>query len=145
MSAFSLSAEPIQVSAVVKGLREPSAGALVTFEGWVRCHNDGRNVVALHYEAYEAMALREGRAIVESAVRRHPLLTAVCVHRVGRLRVGDLAVWIGVTGRHREGCFQACSEIIDAIKSRVPIWKKEFYRDGDSGWVNCSHHHSLQQ
>jgi molybdopterin synthase catalytic subunit len=62
---------------------------------------------------------------------------ALCIHRVGRLALTDLAVWVGVSATHRGEAFDACRFIIDAVKHRVPIWKKEHYRNGDSGWVNC--------
>jgi molybdopterin synthase catalytic subunit len=62
---------------------------------------------------------------------------AVCIHRVGILEIGDLAVWVGVSAGHRDEAFKACRYIIDEIKHRVPVWKKEYYSGGDSGWVNC--------
>lgn len=134
---FTLSETPIDTAAAIKALRNPATGALVTFEGWVRNHNEGRDVTQLDYEAYPEMAEKEGTRILEEARARFDILGAACLHRVGQLAVGDMAVWIGVTAVHREAAFDACEYIIDTIKVRVPIWKKETYADGDSGWVAC--------
>ena len=71
------------------------------------------------------------------AAERFPIENASCIHRVGELDIGDLAVWVGVSAGHRDEAFKACRYIIDEIKHRVPVWKKEHYEGGDSGWVNC--------
>ena len=94
-------------------------------------------VTRLEYEAFEALAVKEGERIVEEARQRFPILQAACVHRVGSLDIGELAVWVGVSAQHRDEAFAACRYIIDEVKHRVPIWKKEHYLNGDSGWVNC--------
>jgi molybdopterin synthase catalytic subunit len=109
----------------------------VTFDGWVRNENEGRQVLRLEYESYEAMALKEGEKIIAEAHEKFPIIDAVCVHRGGLLEIGDIAVWVGVSSAHRGEAFDACRYIIDEIKHRTPIWKKEFYVDGDSGWVRC--------
>ena len=75
--------------------------------------------------------------VLAEAQARFPFLEARCVHRVGLLEIGECAVWIGVAAKHRDEAFKACRYIIDEIKVRLPIWKKEHYADGDSGWVNC--------
>jgi molybdopterin synthase catalytic subunit/uncharacterized membrane protein YfcA len=111
------------------------AGAIATFEGLVRNHNDGRSVLFLEYESYDALALKEGNAIVKQAFHRFDLIDAICVHRVGRLKVGEAAVWVGTAAAHRREAFEACQFIIDQVKHRVPIWKKEFYSDGETTWV----------
>lgn len=118
-------------------LKDGAAGGFVAFEGWVRDHNEGRAVWRLEYEAFQALAIREGERIVAEALARYPVRHALCVHRVGELRIGELAVWAGVSAVHRGEAFDACRFIIDEVKHRVPIWKKEHYRNGDSGWVNC--------
>ena len=127
-------------------LESPSCGGFVTFEGWVRNRNDGHDVTRLEYQAYERLALKEGQRILEEAAEKYPLENAVCVHRVGELEIGDLAVWVAVSSVHRDEAFKACRYIIDEVKHRVPIWKKEHYVNGDSGWVNCeacaAHAHS---
>ena len=118
-------------------LADPAAGGYAAFEGWVRNHNEGHAVTRLEYEAFEALANNEGERIVTEAMARFGVLRAACVHRVGSLAIGDLAVWVGVSSRHRAEAFAACRYIIDEVKHRVPIWKKEHYENGDSGWVNC--------
>jgi len=115
-----------------------AAGACVTFEGWVRDHNDGEAVQALEYEAHQAIAEKEGGKILAEARERFQIMAAYCEHRVGKLAIGDCAVWVGASAAHRGAAFDACRYIIDETKNRVPIWKKEHYRDGQSGWVNCA-------
>ena len=134
---FELTKRPIDAAVLMGGLRNPSAGALVTFEGWVRNQNEGRDVLRLEYEAYAKLAENEGAKILEAAAGRFDVIEVACVHRVGRLNVGEMAVWVGVTAVHRADAFAACQHIIDEVKHRVPIWKKEHYADGDTGWVHC--------
>ncbi|MBI4557914.1 MAG: ThiF family adenylyltransferase [Candidatus Hydrogenedentes bacterium] len=134
---FYLSDKPILVPELVKRLADRGAGACATFEGWVRDHNEGKTVLRLEYEAYDELALSEGNAILDEARERFGCSHVLSAHRVGTLEIGDLAVWVGVSAPHRDEAFAACRYIIDGIKHRVPIWKKEYYTDGDSGWVNC--------
>lgn len=136
---FRIETESVDINHEKARLTDPRAGACVTFEGWVRNENEGRDVLHLEYESYEAMAIKEGAKVLEEAKQRFSLLDAICVHRVGQLEIGDLAVWVGVSTGHRGEAFDACRYIIDEVKHRVPIWKKEFYTDGDSGWVRCEH------
>ena len=139
MNRFEFTHRPIDAAALTASLADPAAGGFASFEGWVRDHDAGRPVARLEYEAFEELALREGERIVAEAIQRHGALQAHCRHRLGALGVGDLAVWIGVASAHRAEAFAACRQIIDEIKHRLPIWKKEHYVDGDSGWVNCAH------
>lgn len=139
MRAFQLSSSPLQTLPLTEGLSSPQAGALVTFEGWVRNHNEGKSVVALEYEAFDRLCDKEGARILEEAKAKFAVMDVRCVHRTGRLNVGEMAVWVGVTAVHREDAFKACSFIIDTVKVQLPIWKKEFYDNGDSGWVACEH------
>lgn len=118
-------------------LCDAAAGAYVGFEGWIRNHNDGADVLRLEYEVYEPVALTEGARVIAEAKSRFPVLHAECVHRSGMLEIGDCAVWVGVTSAHRDEAFAACRYIIDQVKVRLPIWKKEHYVAGHSGWVNC--------
>ena len=134
---FSLSSEPLHVEQLKSAAENPECGALVTFEGWVRNHNEGHDVTSLEYEAYEQLAVSEGNRILAEAREKFGLKQAVCIHRTGHLAIGDIAVWVGVSTPHRDAAFRACRFIIDEIKVRVPIWKKEHYLSGDSGWVNC--------
>jgi molybdopterin synthase catalytic subunit len=134
---FSFSRAPLDVAALRAALADPACGGYAAFEGWVRDHNEGQRVRHLEYEAFEALAVREAERIVAEAVTRFGVAHAACAHRVGTLRIGDLAVWVGVSAAHRDEAFRACRFIIDEIKHRLPIWKKEHYVGGDSGWVNC--------
>ena len=116
-----------------------TAGAVVSFDGRVRDHNEGRNVRRLAYSAYTALALAEGEAIVADACAKFGLVAAACCHRLGDLDLGDVAVRVWAAAAHREEAFAACRTIIDEVKARVPIWKKETYSDGQSAWVLCAH------
>jgi molybdopterin synthase catalytic subunit len=135
---FKISTEPIDPAALQRGLADVRAGACVTFEGWVRERNDGQAVQALDYEAYVPLAEKEGDRILAEVRAKFPVVGAVCVHRVGALQLGDLAVWVGVIAEHRGAAFDACRQIIDEAKARVPIWKKEHYASGTTEWINCA-------
>ena len=137
MKAFAFTAADLDLQALRLQLADPAAGGYASFEGWVRNHNEGLAVHRLEYEAFAALAEKEGERIVQEAIDRFGVVKAACVHRVGSLAIGDLAVWVGVSSRHRAEAFAACRYIIDEVKHRVPIWKKEHYVNGDSGWVNC--------
>ena len=137
MAAFSFTRERINESELRKQLQDPAAGGYASFEGWVRNHNEGLPVRHLEYEAFEPLAIKEGERIVAEAIKRFGIEHAACVHRIGDLAIGEMAVWVGVSARHRAEAFAACRYIIDEVKHRVPIWKKEHYENGDSGWVNC--------
>jgi molybdopterin synthase catalytic subunit len=138
-SLFRLSETVLLPEHLRRDAQDPACGGYVSFEGWVRNENEGRRVLRLEYEAFEPLAEREGTRIVASAIERFGAIHASCVHRVGALQIGDLAVWVAVSAVHRGEAFSACRHIIDEIKHRVPIWKKEHYENGDSGWVNCEH------
>ena len=132
-----ISSSPISPSDLQASLTDRAAGGYCAFEGWVRNENEGHTVERLEYEAYEPLAIVEGEKVLAEARERFGILGARCVHRVGMLELGDCAVWIGVASKHRDEAFKACRYIIDEIKVRLPIWKKEHYTDGNSGWVNC--------
>jgi len=132
-----VTAEPIRPELLRNELGDSRAGAYVGFEGWIRDHNEGQEVLRLEYEVYEPVAIAEGDKIIAEAMNRYPLLHAKCVHRSGLLEIGECAVWVGVTSAHRDEAFAACRYIIDQVKIRLPIWKKEHYVAGHSGWVNC--------
>ncbi|HET9331115.1 MAG TPA: molybdenum cofactor biosynthesis protein MoaE [Steroidobacteraceae bacterium] len=137
MAPFRFSRAALEVAALRAELADPACGGYAAFEGWVRDHNEGERVRRLEYEAFEALAVREGARIIAEARERFGVAHALCAHRVGDLGVGELAVWVGVSAAHRDEAFRACRYIIDEVKHRVPIWKKEHYASGDSGWVNC--------
>lgn len=136
MNLFGLSETALDPLALRAQLQRVDAGGFVSFEGWVRANNAGRGVQRLGYQAYAALAETEGQRIVEAALARHGALAALCVHRVGLLELGDMAVWVGVAAAHREAAFACCREIIDEVKAHVPIWKNEHYVDGESGWIH---------
>lgn len=135
---FTITEAPIDPSACREALAHAAAGGFVAFEGWVRDHNDGRAVAALEYEAYVPLAEKEGRRILDEARERYGVLAVSAVHRIGPLVVGDLAVWVGVAAAHRGAAFDACRYVIDEVKARAPIWKRERYADGTAGWVNAA-------
>jgi molybdopterin synthase catalytic subunit len=136
MTRFELSGAPIDAAALSRALADAGAGACVTFEGWVRNKNAGRSVHRLDYQAYGALAAKEGAAILAEAQEKFAIVGVRCVHRVGALVVGDLAVWVGVSAAHRDAAFAASRFVIDEVKKRVPIWKNEHYADGESGWLH---------
>jgi len=134
---MAISTQEIRPDELRDDLVDAAAGAYTSFEGWIRNVNEGQSVLRLEYEVYEPLSITEGEKILAEAAAKFPHLHAHCVHRSGLLEIGDCAVWVGVSSPHRDEAFQACRYIIDAVKFRLPIWKKEFYSNGDSGWVNC--------
>lgn len=113
-------------------------GALVAFEGIVRNQNNGKKVFKLEYECFESLAKKEGMRILGKAQDSFDIIDSISVHRFGMLNIKDIAVWVGVTAVHRKEAFKACEYIINEIKAQLPIWKKEYYENGDSGWVYCN-------
>jgi len=109
----------------------PEDGALALFVGVVRNHNAGRAVLRLEYEGYEEMALQELEAISAEALRRFSITRIRIVHRLGPMEIGEASVAVAVTSPHRAQAFEACRFAIDRLKRTAPIWKKEFYADGE--------------
>ncbi|VAX36026.1 Molybdopterin synthase catalytic subunit MoaE [hydrothermal vent metagenome] len=143
---FQIFSKPLESINLREGLASNEVGAFVCFEGLVRNHNEGKKVIALEYEAFSALCDKEAAKIMQEAYEKFNIFNAKCFHRVGKLDIKEMAVWVGVTSAHRDAAFEACRYIIDEIKFRIPIWKKEYYENGDSGWVNCeecskAHHH----
>lgn len=130
-----LHAQPLDEIALRKRIGNTEAGAVVTFTGTVRRMNAGREVRRLEYEGEEALARREFAKIVAEARQQFEFLEAHCAHRIGALEPGETAVWIGVSSAHRSAAFAVCKYLIDELKKRLPIWKKEFYTDGESAWI----------
>ncbi len=133
---ISITSDPIDISSALTLLQSDQAGAVDFFLGLVRDNTQQRPVDHLEYEAYDRMAISEMQKIVDEARNRWTILECVVVHRKGLLRVGEIAVLIGVSTPHRADAFDACRYIIDTIKQTVPIWKKEVFTDGES-WVNA--------
>ncbi|MBI2390968.1 MAG: molybdenum cofactor biosynthesis protein MoaE [Deltaproteobacteria bacterium] len=144
-----LRTEPLSVDEVVSAVAHPGAGGTSVFIGTVRDEADGRAVTLLEYEAYPTMARAEMRKIAEEIAGELPDVRLAVTHRVGSLRVGDLAIVCAASAPHRGEAFRACRLLIDRIKERVPIWKREHGPDGPYwvGWqdARCSshegHHH----
>lgn len=134
---FQITDKAIDPSSLRQELLCEVSGAYASFEGWVRNHNEGKSVNGLEYSSYQPLAEKEGLRIIAEAIERFNVEAAACVHRTGILKIGEIAVWVGVSAAHRDAAFDACRYIIDETKSRVPIWKREGYRDGPAGWVNC--------
>lgn len=135
--SFTVAHSAIDIAAVRAALFDPTCGAAVIFEGWVRDHNEGRAVERLEYEVYEPLAVKEGITIIAEARDRWGIAKAVAVHRAGKLELKDVAVVVGVVSAHRDEAYRASRYIIDELKTRLPIWKKEHYADGEALWVNC--------
>lgn len=137
MSKFRISSQALNPEALKRELDDPRAGGFVSFEGWVRNKNEGKDVTHLEYQAYDALAVKEGGKIIDEALQKFEILDALVEHRVGDLQIGEIAVIVHVTSVHRGPAFDACEYIIDELKVRVPIWKKEHYTDGNTGWIEC--------
>jgi len=135
---FELTDLPIDSAALQARLARPETGALTLFEGRVRNHHLGQPVTKLEYEAFDDMARQEGESIVHETEQIYPGTTVLCVHRTGALSIGEVAVWIGVASAHRQAGFAACRHLIEELKLRLPIWKKEHHPGGAAEWVNCT-------
>lgn len=137
--SFQLTEADIDPITLRKALLSLSAGAYCSYEGWVRDHNEGKSVRELHYSGYAALAPSIAQSILEEAKVKFTIEDAAIVHRIGPLTTGDIAVWVGVTAHHRGDSFLACRYIIDNVKHRLPIWKKEIYTDGTEAWIESNH------
>jgi MoaE-MoaD fusion protein len=132
--SFRLVEGPIDLDAVLAEVADDRAGALATFQGTVRSQSRGRDVIALEYEAYEGMAGSVIAQIAEEAKARYDLCAVAVTHRLGRVEIGETSVAIAVSAPHRQDALAACRDIIDALKERVPLWKKELYEGGEE-WI----------
>jgi molybdopterin synthase catalytic subunit len=130
-----ITGNPINVNEVIAAASSPGAGAVNVFIGTVRDTALNKKVVRLEYEAYEAMAVSETRKIIDEAVGRWELLGWGVSHRVGTLKPGEVAVVVAVATKHRRASFEACQYIIDRLKEKVPIFKKEVFEDG-AEWIS---------
>ncbi|KQQ26748.1 molybdenum cofactor biosynthesis protein MoaE [Frondihabitans sp. Leaf304] len=129
-----VTADPLSVAACSTLVHEATAGAVVTFEGVVRDHDDGRGVAALEYEAHPS-ASDVLAGVAADIARAHPEVAIAVEHRTGPLGIGDVALAAAVSSAHRAEAFTVCALLIDEIKARVPIWKKQDFTDGTSEWV----------
>ena len=131
---FEVTPEPLSVDSLVRAVLTEGDGAVVTFVGTVRDNSGGRKVLALEYEAYAEMAEAEMKRIGLEMIDKWGLHGIAMRHRVGRLEVGETSVIIAVASPHRQEAFAACSEALDMLKASVPVWKKEYFEDGEV-WV----------
>jgi molybdopterin synthase catalytic subunit/molybdopterin converting factor small subunit len=122
--------EPIDSARILAAIKRGGDGAAVVFEGVVRNQTRGRKTLYLDYEAYEEMALLQMEALAEQAVDRFQVRDVAVVHRLGRLEIGETSVLIVAASAHRAAAFEACRWLIDTLKQKVPIWKKEYFEDG---------------
>ena len=132
--AFLLSDEPLSLDRVVDEVRDDEAGAIATFSGTARRHSRGRVVLYLEYEAYEGMAEATMEGIAQELRTRYNVTNVAIHHRTGTVDVGETSVVIAVSAAHRADALAACRDAIDALKERVPLWKKEIYEGGEE-WI----------
>lgn len=142
MTAFDLREGPLSLDECVKAVEHPGAGGTAVFIGAVRDENDGLRVTLLEYEAYPSMARKEMERIAAEISAEIPGTRLAVLHRIGRLEVGDIAVICAASAPHRGEAFAACRALIDRIKERVPIWKREHGPDGPYwvGWQDARCH-----
>jgi molybdopterin synthase catalytic subunit len=152
MSLFRVQEAPLDVAEATAAVSAPDIGGIDLFLGAVRNHNDGRAVTRLEYHAYVSMAEKEMQRIADEIALELPGVRLAALHRIGSLSVGDLAVVCAAGAPHRAEAFKACRALIDRIKHRVPIWKREHGPDGPYwvGWEDArcgdghdhhGHHH----
>jgi molybdopterin synthase catalytic subunit len=127
--------EPIDAAALMERVRSHSDGAVLLFAGTVRNTNEGRQVGHLEYHAYAPMAEAELRTILTEAAERWPVGGLAAEHRVGNLALGEASVVIAVASPHRDAAYEASRYVIEELKRRVPVWKREGYLDGEESWL----------
>jgi len=135
--SFHIIETAIDQAALRLATKAAESGGFVSFEGWVRNHHNKRPVESLEYSAYTELAEKEGNRIITQALEKFEITAAHCHHRIGHLAIGEIAVCIAVSSHHRDAAFQASRFLIDEIKARVPIWKKEHYQNGTTDWPHC--------
>jgi MoaE-MoaD fusion protein len=138
VSLFRLIREPINIQQITEAIQRPEDGAIVVFDGVVRNNSKNKTVRFLEYDAYEAMAVKKLEEIGLRAKSEFEIRDIAIVHRLGHMEVGECSVVIAVASAHRGPAFDACRFAIDTIKKIVPIWKKEFYEDGEV-WIDGGH------
>jgi adenylyltransferase/sulfurtransferase len=137
---FHIQSEAINREFFLSQFNNFSSGALIVFEGLVRNHNEGKQVKALEYQIYFELALKEGQKIIQEAKDKFHIHEVFVIHREGYLELGEVAICIGVTSSHRDESYKASRYVIDQIKFRLPIWKKEHYTNQGADWVFCKDH-----
>lgn len=129
-----LTSEKIDIEAVLNSVDDHSTGGVVLFLGRVRDHAEGRKVTKMDYEAYPDMAQSKMLEIEKQTTKKWPVQKMAIVHRTGELQLGEISVAIAVACAHRKDAFEACRFAIDTLKETVPVWKKEYFADGEA-WV----------
>ena len=130
---------PLDTDSLLREVADATRGATALFVGTVRSVNEGREVKAIEYTAYETMAEREMSTVLAEAEQRNEGVVLVAEHRIGILAVGDASIAIVAAHEHRGRALDALRYAIDEIKSRAPIWKREMYADGSESWVDPAH------
>lgn len=132
-----LTDQPLDLAAHEAAVADPAAGAVVSFNGVVRNHDDGRMVLELEYHGHPT-APHLVREVAESVAARDGIIAIAVSHRVGMLHVGDIALAAAVSAAHRGEAFQACSDLVDEVKHRLPVWKRQVFPDGTDEWVGSA-------
>jgi molybdopterin synthase catalytic subunit len=140
MPTARLTRDPIDPGALLREVAAPSHGAIILFLGVVRDVNDGRGVTGIEYSAYEGMAERELDAIASESTQRYASADVAIVHRLGTLALEEISVGIAVAHAHRDEAYALSRWVIEELKRRVPIWKREHYVDGTREWVDPTAH-----
>ncbi|MEV6932108.1 molybdenum cofactor biosynthesis protein MoaE [Dactylosporangium sp. NPDC051485] len=136
MIRTAVTTEPLDVRAHEQAVEDRAAGAVVSFAGVVRDHDGGRGVVELEYEGHPSAA--DVLAEVAAEIAADPAVHGLAVsHRVGRLEIGDVALAAAVSTAHRAEAFALCARLVDEVKARLPVWKRQVFTDGEEEWVNC--------
>ena len=134
-TSICISSEKLNIQNCYDFVKDPSCGGIVLFVGTVRNNSENKNVILLDFSAYKPMALKELQKIAGIALKKFPIYKIAIHHAVGSLKIGDIPVIIAVSAAHRKAAFEASEFAIDALKKTVPIWKKEYFNDGEV-WVN---------
>ncbi|MGB3299022.1 MAG: molybdenum cofactor biosynthesis protein MoaE [Phormidesmis sp.] len=144
---FKIAFAPLSLAGAYQLADDERNGAIALFSGMVRNQTDGQPVVALEYQAYEAMAIAIFKQIAAQIRQRWPDITRIVIHhRTGKLAVGEISVLVAIGSPHRSEAFAACQFAIDTLKHNAPIWKKEHWQDGSTSWVSigaCEEKESL--
>jgi molybdopterin synthase catalytic subunit len=130
MTRAAIVSEPIDTTKALAGIKRPDDGAVIVFEGIVRNNTRGRQTLYLDYQAYEEMALKQMEDLAAEALGQFQVREVAIVHRLGRLEIGETSVLIVVSSAHRGPAYEASRWLIDTLKRKVPIWKKEYFVDG---------------
>jgi molybdopterin synthase catalytic subunit len=131
-----ISAGPLDTMAHERAVAHPAAGAVVVFEGVVRDHDGGRSVTLLEYESHPS-AIEVLRTVAKEILAEPDVFAVAVSHRVGQLQIGDVALVAAVSTAHRAAAFAACARLVDEVKARLPVWKRQVFADGTDEWVNC--------